>query len=50
VIWSHTRVGTLAKVNDAIIGRGCHVGRSSIVGPGSVLGDKTSLTDYTRTC
>lgn len=50
VIWSHTRVGTLAQVNDAIIGRGCHVGRSTIVGPGAVLGDKTSLTDYTRTC
>src|SRR2546421_9265805 len=50
VIWSHTRVGTEARLNDAIIVRGCHVGRSTIVGPGSVLGDKTSLTDYTRTC
>src|SRR5438445_4790409 len=50
VIWSHTRLGTAAKVKDAIIGRGCHIGRSSLVGPGAVLGDKTSLTDYTRTC
>ncbi|MFS8085357.1 MAG: sugar phosphate nucleotidyltransferase, partial [Acidobacteriota bacterium] len=50
VIWSHTRVGTAAHVNDAIIGRGCHVGRSTMVGPGAVLGDKTSLTDYTKTC
>ena len=49
VIWSHTRVGTAAKVQDAIIGRGCHIGRSAYVGPGSVLGDKTSLTDYTKT-
>jgi NDP-sugar pyrophosphorylase family protein len=50
VIWSHTRVGTAAQIKDAIIGRGCHIGRSTLVGPGAVLGDKTSLTDYTRTC
>jgi NDP-sugar pyrophosphorylase family protein len=50
VIWSHTRVGTAARVQDAIVGRGSHIGRSTLVGPGAVLGDKTSLTDYTRTC
>lgn len=50
VIWSHTRVGTAAQIKDAIIGRGCHIGRSTLVGPGAVLGDKTSLTDYTKTC
>ena len=50
VIWSHTRVGTAAQVKDAIVGRGCHIGRSTLVGPGAVLGDKTSLTDYTKTC
>ena len=50
VVWSHTRVGTAAQVSGAIIGRGCHVGRSTIVRPGAVLGDKTSLTDYTKSC
>ena len=50
VIWSHTRVGTAAEIRNAIIGRGCHIGRSAYVGPGCVLGDKTSLTDYTRSC
>jgi NDP-sugar pyrophosphorylase family protein len=50
VIWSHTRVGTAARVQEAIAGRGCHIGRSAFVGPGCVLGDKTSLTDYTKTC
>ena len=50
VIWSHTRIGTAAQVTNAIIGRGCHIGRSTVVGAGAVLGDKTSLTDYTRTC
>jgi NDP-sugar pyrophosphorylase family protein len=50
VLWSHTRVGTAAQVNGAVAGRGCHIGRSSLVGPGAILGDKTSLTDYTRTC
>ncbi len=50
VIWSHTRVGTAAQIKEAIIGRGCHIGRSTLVGPGAVLGDKTSLTDYTKTC
>jgi len=48
VIWSHTRVGTVAEVVGAIAGRGCHIGRSTFVGPGTVLGDKTSLTDYTK--
>ena len=50
VVWGHTRVGTAAQVTDAVIGRGCHIGRSTIVGRGAVLGDKTSLTDYTKTC
>ncbi len=50
VIWSHTRVGTAAVVNGALVGRGCHIGRSAVVGRDCVLGDKTSLTDYTRTC
>ena len=50
VIWGHTRVGTAAEIKGALIGRGCHIGRSAFVGPGCVLGDKTSLTDYTRTC
>jgi NDP-sugar pyrophosphorylase family protein len=50
VIWSHTRVGAAARVTDAIVCRGCHIGRSTIVGPGAVLGDKTSLTDYSKTC
>lgn len=49
VIWSHTRVGTAAEIDGAIVGRGCYVGRSTVVGPGAVLGDKTSLTDYTKT-
>ena len=49
VIWPHTRIGTTAQLNGAIVGRGCHIGRSAIVGPGTVLGDKTSLTDYTLT-
>ena len=50
VVWGHTRVGTAAQVTDAVIGRGCYIGRSTIVGRGAVLGDKTSLTDYTKTC
>ena len=50
VIWSHTRVGTAAAVSGAVVGRGCHIGRSTSVNPGAVLGDKTSLTDYTKTC
>ena len=50
VVWAHTRVGTLAQIDRAIIGRGCHIGRSAVVGSGAVLGDKTSLTDYTKTC
>src|SRR6266581_8381046 len=50
VVWAHTRVGTLAQIDYAIVGRGCHIGRSAVVGPGAVLGDRTSLTDYTKTC
>ncbi len=50
VIWPHARLSTAASVTDAIVGRGCHIGRSAVVGAGTVLGDKTSLTDYTKTC
>ena len=50
VIWPHARLSTAASVTDAIVGRGCHIGRSAVVGVGTVLGDKTSLTDYTKTC
>jgi mannose-1-phosphate guanylyltransferase len=49
VVWSHTRIGTAAQVNEALIGRACHIGRSARVGAGTVLGDKTALTDYTKT-
>jgi mannose-1-phosphate guanylyltransferase len=49
VIRPHTRIGTTAQLNGAIVGRGCHIGRSAVVRPGTVLGDKTSLTDYTLT-
>jgi mannose-1-phosphate guanylyltransferase len=49
VVWAHTRIGTAAEIDGAVIGRGCHIGRSTNVGPGAVLGDKTSLTDYTKT-
>ncbi|HKG96249.1 MAG TPA: hypothetical protein VKA97_00440, partial [Pyrinomonadaceae bacterium] len=49
IIWPHTRIGTTAQLNGAIVGRGCHIGRSAVIGPGTVLGDKTSLTDYTFT-
>lgn len=48
IVWAHTRIATSAEINDAIIGRSCHIGRNAIVGNGTVLGDKTSLTDYTR--
>jgi NDP-sugar pyrophosphorylase family protein len=49
VVWPHTRIGTGAVVQGAIVGRGCHIGRAAIVGKGTVLGDKTSITDYTQT-
>lgn len=48
VIWPHTRVLTAAKVRNAVVGRGCHIGRSCVVDD-AMLGDKTTLTDYTRT-
>jgi NDP-sugar pyrophosphorylase family protein len=48
VIWSHTRIAAGAEIDNAVIGRSCHIGRNVVVGPGSVLGDKTALTDYTR--
>ena len=49
VVWAHTRVGAGARLNGAVVGRGCHVGREASVGPGAVLGDKSALTDYTVT-
>jgi ADP-glucose pyrophosphorylase len=48
VVWSHTRIAAAAEIDNAVIGRSCHIGRNAVVGAGSVLGDKTSLTDYTK--
>ena len=50
VIWSYTRVEAGASIFRSIIGRNSRIGRAAQVGPGAVLGDKTSLSDYTRTC
>ena len=49
VVWGHTRISVAAKLNRALIGRGCHIGRAASISPGTVLGDKTTLTDYTQT-
>ncbi len=49
IVWANSRIGAAAKVEDAIIGRHCHIGRSAHVTPGTVLGDKSTLTDYSRT-
>ncbi len=48
IVWSNTRIGREAVVEDAILGRHCHIGRNTHVAPGTVLGDKSSLTDYTK--
>lgn len=48
VIWSHTRISSLAEIRNAVIGRSCYIGRNVIVRDGAVLGDKTSLPDYSR--
>ena len=49
VIWGHTRVGTLAEIDGAVVGKSCYLGRNARVRPGAVLGDKASLPDYSRT-
>lgn len=48
IVWSNSRIGREAVVEDAILGRHCHIGRNARVTPGTVLGDKSSLTDFTR--
>jgi len=48
ILWANNRVGRDAVVEDAIIGRHCHVGRGSEIGAGTVLGDKSAVTDYSR--
>lgn len=48
VIWGHTRVSSAAEIQNAVVGKSCHIGRNAVVGDGSVLGDKTSLSDYTK--
>jgi mannose-1-phosphate guanylyltransferase len=49
IVWANGRIGREAVVEDAILGRHCHVGRASSVGPGAVLGDKSVVTDWSRT-
>jgi NDP-sugar pyrophosphorylase family protein len=48
IIWPNCRVSGNAVIQNAIIGRQCHVGRSVSVNGGAVLGDKTTLTDFSR--
>ena len=48
ILWPNTRVGSEARVEDAICGRNAHIGRNVTVGPGAVLGSKTVLTDFSR--
>jgi NDP-sugar pyrophosphorylase family protein len=49
IVWPNGRIGREASVEDALLGRNCHVGRAARVGPGAVLGDKSVLTDCSRT-
>jgi NDP-sugar pyrophosphorylase family protein len=49
IVWPNTRIGQEALVQQAIIGRHCHIGRNVTLDAGAVLGDKTSITDYSRT-
>ena len=48
VIWSHTRVTSLAEVKGAVIARSCHIGRNTVIREGTVLGDKASIPDYSK--
>jgi mannose-1-phosphate guanylyltransferase len=48
IVWPNGRIGREASVEDAILGRHCHVGRGAAVAPGTVLGDKSVVTDYSR--
>lgn len=48
VIWPHARISSFTEINEAVIGRSCHVGRNVSVGAGTVLGDKASLPDYSK--
>src|SRR4051794_26630223 len=48
ILWANTRVGREAHVEDAILGRHCHVGRAATVSAGRVLGDKSVLTDCSK--
>jgi NDP-sugar pyrophosphorylase family protein len=48
ILWANSRIGREAVVEDAILGRHCHVGRGGSVAAGTVLGDKSAVTDYSR--
>jgi NDP-sugar pyrophosphorylase family protein len=48
IVWPNTRIASDATVQDAILGRNCHVGRAASVSPGRVLGDKSVLTDCSK--
>ncbi len=48
IVWASSWIGRDAAVDEAIIGRNCHIGRNVAVQPGRVLGDKSVLTDFTQ--
>ena len=48
IVWANGRIGREAVVQDAILGRHCHIGRGASIGAGAVLGDKSVMTDCSR--
>jgi mannose-1-phosphate guanylyltransferase len=48
IVWPNSWIGRDARVEDALLGRNCHVGRNVVVQSGRVLGDKTVITDYSQ--
>jgi NDP-sugar pyrophosphorylase family protein len=48
IVWPSTRIGREASVQQAILGRRCHVGHNATLQPGVVLGDRSVVTDFSR--
>ena len=48
IVWPYTEIEREARLDGAILGRGCRIGRNAVLGAGTVLGDKSSVTDFSR--
>ena len=48
IVWPYAEIEQDARLDHAILGRGCHIGQCATLGPETILGDKSIVAAYSR--